>query len=113
LILDIVPGKEPPTILELLQKKVENFKLLVSYVSYDCKKDWNNLFAESFLLVQTLWDLVLVDCWVRKGMCSVFVNACEPVIITFEPRFQLSNLTPWHRQGLCQSTPARVDYCGQ
>lgn len=56
-------------ILDFLQKIVGNFKLLVSYVSCDCKKDWNKLFAESFLLVQILWDLVPVDCWVLKGMC--------------------------------------------
>ena len=40
------------TVLEFLQKNVGNFKLLVSYVSCDCKKDWNKLFAVSFLLVQ-------------------------------------------------------------
>ena len=44
-------------VLDFLQKIVGNFKLLVSYVSCDCKKDWNKLFAESFLLVQILWDL--------------------------------------------------------
>ena len=70
MILKIVPGKEP--YWNFYQKK-GNFKLLVSYVSCDCKKDWNKLFAESFLLVQILWDLVPVDLWKVVGpthMCQ-------------------------------------------